>query len=341
MARLESEKKMGYYPTPLSVVRDLRKVFKAEQGIKIFDPCCGEGIAVHEFAREKNAVTYGVELDNQRYAEAKERLDNVLNCDSIAEVYRKGSFDLLFLNPPYDWDVKTEVDSKSVRTEKRFLQRHLGSLRNMGWLVYIIPFTSLESTYKLLAQKLLKPYVFVFPEEEYRFKQVVVIGQYLTAGGKNRYDKNIAMFQSMLKYVPSGKAYQYLITTSDIPELFSVEAKGKIDVYESMRVDPEAVLHLVKKSDLYRLINEKNQSRGLINPLALLSEGHTAMLLASGAMNGRVDDLVIKGKVNAFMEEVGSEVDEAGEKEKIRSRRKYEVIVNAFDLSTGQLIRMR
>jgi len=45
MARLESMAKMGYYPTPPSVVERIKTFIKIQEQTIMLDPCCGEGNA--------------------------------------------------------------------------------------------------------------------------------------------------------------------------------------------------------------------------------------------------------------------------------------------------------
>jgi len=101
MARLASQEKMGYYPTPPEVVEQLRRVLTIPQGARLIDTCCGEGDALARIAEGTGAVTYGCELDRERYIKAKQKLNYILWSDSLNElICSKDSFDLLFLNPP-------------------------------------------------------------------------------------------------------------------------------------------------------------------------------------------------------------------------------------------------
>jgi len=46
MARLESNKKMGYYPTPKQTLRVIENWISAGYNTNFLDPCCGEGKAL-------------------------------------------------------------------------------------------------------------------------------------------------------------------------------------------------------------------------------------------------------------------------------------------------------
>ncbi|MCD4830951.1 MAG: DUF6094 domain-containing protein, partial [Anaerohalosphaeraceae bacterium] len=51
MARLASQEKMGYYPTPVNVVEDLKKIINIQPKAKLLDTCCGEGQALKIIAK--------------------------------------------------------------------------------------------------------------------------------------------------------------------------------------------------------------------------------------------------------------------------------------------------
>ena len=77
--RLEGRIKMGYYPTPLSVVDRIRSFVRfPEDNVSLLDPCCGEGLALKHLTGDDKATTYGIELDEYRAEQAKERLCHVL-----------------------------------------------------------------------------------------------------------------------------------------------------------------------------------------------------------------------------------------------------------------------
>jgi len=57
--RLEAKIKMGYYPTPLSVVERVRSFLKfPEYNVHLFDPCCGEDLALKKLKGDAKAATY-------------------------------------------------------------------------------------------------------------------------------------------------------------------------------------------------------------------------------------------------------------------------------------------
>ena len=64
--RLEAKIKMGYYPTPLSVVERVRSFLKfTDDNVNLFGPCCREGLALKKLKGDAKATTYGTELNKK------------------------------------------------------------------------------------------------------------------------------------------------------------------------------------------------------------------------------------------------------------------------------------
>ena len=108
--RLAAQAKMGYYPTPPSVVSLLADILirNGKGNIKLLDPCAGEGSAVKQIGETLSAETYGIELDTERGKIAKENLNQCLVTDYIATRISNHAFSLLYLNPPYDWAIRND-----------------------------------------------------------------------------------------------------------------------------------------------------------------------------------------------------------------------------------------
>ena len=103
MARLESNKKMGYYPTPEKTLHHIRQWIDQEWKERHYlDPCCGEGRALEDLV-PYNSITWGVELDIERAMKASRYLTNVIQCSIFNAHISSKSMGLLWLNPPYDY----------------------------------------------------------------------------------------------------------------------------------------------------------------------------------------------------------------------------------------------
>lgn len=176
--RIEGRIKMGYYPTPLSVVELIKSYMKfPEETFNAIDPCCGEGMALAELLRNTSGLSYGVELDEKRADEAKGRLYKVAKGAIETARISHEAFSINFLNPPYDDESGDEL-FKQQRKEKLFLKRTLEYLKKGGVLVYIIPQNRLtEDVVKILVYRYRRIRVFKFPKGEFEaFNQIVVLG---------------------------------------------------------------------------------------------------------------------------------------------------------------------
>ena len=96
MARLASQAKLGYYPTPPGVAEDIKKAFAplSEPGTyRCLDTCCGDGEALTQLTdglgnQDQGSIieTYGIELDKGRYEAAAKKLNHVLWGDALEEI---------------------------------------------------------------------------------------------------------------------------------------------------------------------------------------------------------------------------------------------------------------
>lgn len=130
MSRIAAQAKMGHYPTPPEVVEQIKELLRFSSGSRCLDTCCGNGDALSLLTDQAPVETYGIELDRDRAREAKGKLKKVLNCDALYETrITNNAFDLLFLNPPYDWETKEIKTSKDkTRTIESKVQQIINKL---------------------------------------------------------------------------------------------------------------------------------------------------------------------------------------------------------------------
>lgn len=131
MPRPEARLSGEFYPTPEPEARKIAQALTIEgnsQGIiRLFDPCAGEGIALHTIAEklrvqfpERTIETWAVEISPDRAEKAKALLDRVVAAPfeqtfwSPKSAPRMASF--ILFNPPYDWDAqKTRYETAWLR----------------------------------------------------------------------------------------------------------------------------------------------------------------------------------------------------------------------------------
>ena len=348
MARLESQAKMGFYPTPLCVVESIGKMLKISEDTRLLDTCCGEGEALSMLAGQSGAETYGVELHHQRMTQAKTRLNHVLWADARYDcICSRGAFSLLWLNPPYDTG-HFESDQKKERLEVQFLKRHWPLLQDGGIMVYIIPWSSLPAAVSFLAKNARNLTILKFPDDCFwDFNQIVVMCV-KAKPWKTEIERNTILLNSATAAFVKGDL-DHLFSTDMTPEIFyNVSASGDMKdfTFRSTRLDPKHALEKLKTSVVWakahlRMFPEATAKS--IRPLTPLREGHLAMLLASGMMNGEVigpdgRKLVVKGSVTKGVIHSTEESETAIKH--IRTDT-YEITVRALSFEPAEMITIR
>jgi len=332
MARLASQAKLGFYPTPPIVVELIQSCLgRAGDGkVRIYDPCTGPGDVVMQLATHLQAKSFGVELDKNRAEQAKTRLDKVIQGDSLRVSIRGGSISCLFLNPPYDFS------GEGGRLENKFIAHAAPSLQVGGILVLVISIRSLNrAMVRYLASWFTDVAVRKFPAKEYEsFKQIVVFGKKKGAGVV---DGEIAQMleESRSGNVPelSHEALLYTVPSASLPDRYFH--------FRNLEVSPEEMVQEVEEDgfdkEIFELVVKRN-GNAKIRPAAPLRLGHLAILVASGMTDGLIEKngkrLLIKGTVKK--EKVKTvETDETTETVTERDVLKIEIV--GLDLRSGEI----
>lgn len=343
MARIESQAKAGYYPTPDSVCEFLKTILEFDEGARMLDPCCGTGSALAQLVPE-NTETFGIELDHTRATEARNRLGSVLWCDSMMEArYTHGAFSLLYLNPPYD--LAYNPNGRSQRYETLFLRSFTKALQLHGILVYVIPYYILkeQDCAQAIAERFAKIQVLGFPRSEFQaFKQCIVIGSKQRISDAQA-EKTTRYLMELGNLEPDDFLYETEIMRVITPVSLVVQAAQKpLVAFRTVRLDPFMEIPAIQKAGiLSNLITELiPQGRNIIRPLATLEQGHLALLLAGGFMNGVIVKenkvMVIKGCVHKSSP-ITSAVGNDGDGGTITTRDKYHPIVKMIDVQSATI----
>lgn len=294
--RHEGRIKMGYYPTPLTVVDRIRSFISfPEEEASLLDPCCGEGLALERLSGDANAETFGIELDGFRADQAKDRLDRVMKGSYEDARITNNAFSCLYLNPPYDWEAHDESEG-SRRKEKSFLAGTERYLRPEGMLIYIIPQTRMtKGIARILSYRFRDNSVFRFPDEDYEsYRQIVLFGIKKRKGGMNMEEYD------WLREVP----YRDLevIPFSDNP-VYLLPASGDISLFRSNSIDEKDLETELENSAIWKRLRDYagKDYNAIGRPPLPLHTGHLGLLLANGYLDGVVgegdDRHVIRGKV--------------------------------------------
>ncbi|NNG66432.1 DUF6094 domain-containing protein [Caldanaerobacter subterraneus] len=307
--RFEGQYKMGYYPTPLSVVERIKSFINfPDTSFSMLDPCCGCGTALQKLAEGTKALTYGIELDEERYKQAKEKLYRVAKGGYEIATISNEAFSVLFLNPPYDFDTSGQ------RKEKIFLQDTQKYLIKGGLLIYIIPQERLTiDIAKFISYRFTDIKIYRFPEEEYKnFRQIVLFG----VKKKNFYINQEDVIK-MVNASQKGKDLEELPYSFNY--VYSLPPTPKPKIFRSGILDKEELEQSIKNSPLWDKIREyvKIKDNVYKNPPLPLHQGHIGLLLASGYLNGEMDGHLIKGSaVKKTVQTIEEEDDYIVTKEK-------------------------
>ena len=136
--RLEGRMRLGYFPLHQREAQRMRRFLQfPNEPASALDPCCGTGAALVTITENSASRRYGIELDSHRAVEARKTLDEVIQGNAFDAKAPVESFSLLYLNPPYDFEVG---EGKNQRMEKLFLEEFFRLLKPGGVLALVIPF---------------------------------------------------------------------------------------------------------------------------------------------------------------------------------------------------------
>lgn len=302
MARLESQAKMGYYPTPEETLEYIMAMLDIRPGALLLDPCCGEGDAITCIA-EKGGRSFGIELDTERAIQASDILDNVL-CGSIYEAIIRPleSFSMLYLNPPYDWEA-------GERAEYRFLKHSHKWLMKGGLLVYLVPehVLSMEKVSRFVSSHYTDIQVFKFTRDDYpAFRQAVLFGV------KRKEEAEGRLLAPPYPHIEDAETTIYKVRPADTPHIFEMQGIRPEDI-EGYR--PAALKCLAET------FGDRQKDDNVLSPLFPLRKGHLVSLLMSGVLNGKLEDGAKKLVFKCFTERhrTTRTVEEGGEMKEITS----------------------
>ncbi len=285
--RLAGRERLGFYPLPIAEAKRIRKFLQFPEHLcSALDPCIGEGVAFTEITRDARALRYGVELDAQRATLALSSADEVIHGNCFDVQCPVESFSLIYLNPPYDFEVS---EGKSQRMERLFLDHVYRWLKRTGILVMVIPSDYIRDCSQVLSFQFKDVHIYRLTEpESVKYKQVVVFGARRTRQERDRV-QDVEITKARLWYEAVARDPGKLSPLLSEPDRHYAVPRGAAVrlVYRGLPLDQ--IEDLLPKSSAYRQASAilfAPQSDVSGRPLTPLHGGHVGLLCTAGMLNG-------------------------------------------------------
>lgn len=318
MARLESEAKGGFYPTPLEEMELLVKALRVQKGepVTLIDPCAGEGEALRLMAKKLESTygcqttTYGIELEKSRANKAEQALDEVLACGYEEARMSHEAFSAMYLNPPF-------AQMQGKRLEEIFLNDLTSDyLPAGGVLILNIPQYVLRDVAKILASRFVDIRVFRFTDRNGnydRFKQVIVYAKRRQKGlrsNKERlYKEDIEKYLRNLSFLDK-QALTPLDKIENLQVSYSIQsAPAPVKLFQSMKVEPEDIVSSQMGCGHFEKVMQKMSSLEItsttknIRPALPLKYTHIAAAISAGALPEGMGSHMLVGVTKRIQEE--------------------------------------
>ena len=281
--RIAGRLKLGFYPLPVSEAERIRLHLTFPQQFSALDPCVGDGAAFSRLLGSSTAYRYGIEVDAYRAEQAAELGIQVLHANTMAVRCPSESVSLLYLNPPYDFEIGQQGNK---RLELVFLEHTYRWLKPRGVLIFVIPQPQLKVCAKLLAEQFGELHVYRLTESEcVQYQQIVIVGL-RRARHVHLEDSALLESQERLRSLAQAEEIAPLPETSD--PSFCVPPSGPVTL-TNLGIPLDEVEDLLVQSAAYRqagriLIREQGTVTG--RPLTPLHGGHVSLLATAGMLNG-------------------------------------------------------
>jgi hypothetical protein len=267
--RLAAQAKGGFYACPPEAVAMAASLMTPSESFALLDPCAGKGAAIAQLAQTLGGQPHAIELDEGRAELLKAALPegrvlapaSFLGC-SISQ----NSFSLAWVNPPFDDEI-----GGGQRVELTFLMRATHLLKTGGVMALVCP-ERISDTYSI-QQYMLQWCTDIsrvpFPEPR-TYDEVIVIGK------KRRQPVDAGKLDWDAECRHTVEPGFYAIPPSAGPKQFSKTDFTDLELARALATSP-----------LRRRL-EPPAEIPLSEPPLPLANGHIALLLASGKLDGLV-----------------------------------------------------
>lgn len=320
MARLESESKGGYYPTPSKEMAHILKRVVADYDARVtlLDPCAGKGEALRQAQNYllkigADPVSYGIEIEKNRAEAAAGLLDHTISCGYEDARMSHKAFSFLYLNPPF-------MQVGRERSETIFFRdlTQADSYLTDGALVILnIPQYVLADVARLIAIRLENVKVYRFTDENYPlYKQIIVYGYRKKAGT----GRDTALHQELVWLSRSSGNALSVLDEEDGVQYKVPEPMRTVELFQSGIVELDDIFQSLSECDFLNKVTDKIKAVKLENakaqnPAMPLKLSHYATAIAAGALPEKMGDHMLVGVTKRVQTE-RTEVDNETGKEK-------------------------
>src|SRR5207249_1580727 len=216
--RTPAKLKLGYYPLALAEAKRIWNFLQLpNEPASVLDPCAGTGGALHAVSEGAPVRRYGIELDAYRADEARKMLDEVIQGSAFDAHAPVDSFSLVYLNPPYDFEIG---EGKNQRMERLFLEQAARWVRPGGVLVMVIPYDRVYDCRTVLTPHFKDKAIYRLTEPEaMAYKQAVVFGVRRTRQERERMNDH-AVTQANWKLNDLTRSYEQIPPLPDVPDRY-------------------------------------------------------------------------------------------------------------------------
>jgi SAM-dependent methyltransferase len=267
----------------LAEAERLRNYLAFSDEFSSLDPCVGDGVAFAHLLDGTPARRYGIEIDAYRVEQARNLGIETLQANVMDVRCPAETVSLLYLNPPYDWEV---ASSNNQRLEAVFLDHIYRWLKPGGVLLFVIPLPWLAKCARLLSEEFQDLRVFRLTESAcLQFKQIVVLG---TRRKRHTRLTDSALLECVrwleglalgpdLKPFTKIADFRYMVPGSE--PLVMTHIGVPLDEVEDLLLDSAAYRQASRI-----LLPRRRDIRG--RPLTPLHGGHVGLLCTAGMLNG-------------------------------------------------------
>ncbi|KGP77684.1 MULTISPECIES: DUF6094 domain-containing protein [Paenibacillus] len=320
--------RMGNYETTEKDMHCLRSLLQyPNEAFSVADFCAGSGKALETLSDDSQAVTFGIEPNENKYMELRQRANFALFGGYEECRISRDTFRLMYLNPPYDSDSET-ASSKLERKEKRFLRQLLQYVSADGILIYNIPRGRMTKDVVTMLVANLDD-IRIYQSHDDTYHQVYTIGRKRAEKMINRNEVqrilDLLHEDNELERIPFLEQPLYKVKAGNVT----------LKLFRSSHMDVEQIVKVSLASSLTKKTMDwttpKKPSEKL-QPLLPDKEMHRVMRMASGKLNGKVGSgellHVLKGIVKKA---IIQSVEETATEQIITDKEVYKITFKTVD----------